>query len=134
VLATIAWVGRYGADPGRPNSSAATPDHRCDHGGGHLRIVNRWDWPGRPHRIWLQPKAVVRQRGGGCNRLQLDQHLPPAPQNLHSARTRLPHGVPAPTVRPILYPRCVRSSSGANRHQETDQMSKESTAALWDAK
>lgn len=27
-----------------PNSSAANPNHRCDHGGGHLGIVNRWDW------------------------------------------------------------------------------------------
>jgi hypothetical protein len=40
-----------------PNLSAANPDHRCDHCGGHLAIVNRWDWPGRPHGIWLHPRS-----------------------------------------------------------------------------
>jgi hypothetical protein len=49
-------------------------------------------------RMILRPKvplALERTldaglRGGGCNDLQLDQHLPPAPQNRHSSQPRLP--------------------------------------------
>jgi hypothetical protein len=47
-----------GADPGDiPDFLRRHPDNRCDHCGGHLGIMNRWDWPGRPDGIWLHPRC-----------------------------------------------------------------------------
>ena len=41
-------------DPGPiPEFLRRHPDRRCDHCGGQLGIMNRWDWLGRPDGIWL---------------------------------------------------------------------------------
>lgn len=45
-------------DPGPiPEFLRRHPDRRCDHCGGQLGIMNRWDWLGRPDGIWLHPRC-----------------------------------------------------------------------------
>ena len=46
------------ADPGPiPEFLRRYPDRRCDHCGGQLGMMNRWDWLGRPDGIWLHPRC-----------------------------------------------------------------------------
>jgi hypothetical protein len=45
-------------DPGPiPEFLRRHPDRRCDHCGGQLGIMNRWDWLGRLDGIWLHPRC-----------------------------------------------------------------------------
>jgi putative DNA primase/helicase len=45
-------------DPGPiPEFLRRHPDRRCDHCGGQLGIMNRWEWLGRPDGIWLHPRC-----------------------------------------------------------------------------
>jgi hypothetical protein len=46
------------ADPGPiPEFLRRHPDRRCNHCGGQLGIMNRWDWLGRPDGIWLHSRC-----------------------------------------------------------------------------
>jgi putative DNA primase/helicase len=59
-------------DPGPiPEFLRRHPDRRCDHCGGQLGIMNRWDWLGRPDGIWLHPRCQEPWHDGARNDLVL---------------------------------------------------------------